>query len=171
MHRRTVTALALIMFDDLADLHRMAAHERFLLECACTLHDIGWKYGQKGHAKRSADMIISDDHLLLDVHDRGIIGLVCQAHRGKVHFESNGFFSLLTSKERDSVMMLASLIRIADGLDYPHNGSIESVHCTIDPDEIVIEISAIQDASSEMERAFLKSDLFSRVFKRTLVIQ
>lgn len=171
MHYRSVTALALTIFDDLADLHHMDAHNRFLLECACTLHDIGWKYGHKGHAKRSAEMILSDEHLLLDVIDRGIIGLVSRAHRGKIRFESEGMFSLLSPQERDSVMMLASMIRIADGLDYLHQGSIESVHCTLRPDAIVIEISARQDASAEMERARLKSDLFSRVFNRNLVIR
>jgi hypothetical protein len=116
-------------------------------------------------------MILSDEHLLLDVIDRGTIGLVSRAHRGKIRFESEGMFSLLSPQERDSVMMLASMIRIADGLDYLHQGSIESVHCTLRPDAIVIEISARQDASAEMERARLKSELFSRVFNRNLVIR
>ncbi len=80
-------------------------------------------------------------------------------------------FSLLTPKERENALMLASLIRIADGLDYSHNGSIQSVHCTINPEEVLVEISTVQDASSELERARLKGDLFIRVFKRALVIR
>ncbi len=116
-------------------------------------------------------MIVSDENLLLDVIDRGIIALVSRAHRGKVHPESNGMFSLLSSKERNSVMMLASLIRIADGLDYSHNGAIGSVHCTMHADEVILEISAIRDASAEIKRAQQKGDLFTRVFKRKLVIQ
>jgi CHAD domain-containing protein len=171
LHCRTVTALALTIFDDLADLHRMDAHDRFLLECACTLHAIGRKYGHKGHAKRSVEMILSDEHLLLDLIDRGIIGCVSRSHRGDVRFESDGLFSLLSAQERDSVMKLSSLIRIADGLDFLHQGSIESVHCTPGREDIIIEISASRDASAEMERARLKSDLFSRVFNRNPVIR
>jgi CHAD domain-containing protein len=171
LHCRTVTALALTIFDDLADLHRMDAHDRFLLECACTLHDIGWKYGHKGHAKRSAEMILSDEHLLLDVIDRGIIGLVSRAHRGTIRFESEGMFSLLSPQEREHAMMLASMIRIADSLDYLHKGSIESVHCTLRPADIIIEATAKQDVSAEMERACQNSALFSRVFNRNLVIR
>ena len=87
-----MTALALRIFDDLAPLHQMQAHERFLLECACSLHDIGWKYGQKGHAKRSEEMIVSDDTLPARYHRPGMIGLVSRAHRGKVRLESDGFF-------------------------------------------------------------------------------
>jgi CHAD domain-containing protein len=170
-HTRNVTMLALRMFDDLIELHQMGAWERFLLECACSLHDIGWKYGQKGHAKHSADMILSDEQLLLDINERNIIALVARAHRKNDSSESGGIFSLLTPKERDSALMLASLIRIADALDYSHSGSIQSVHCTINPEAVEIKISAVQDASSELEHARLKGDLFVRVFKRALVIR
>jgi hypothetical protein len=170
-HSHSVMAISLSLFDDLKDLHRMEEHDRFLLECACILHEIGRKYGHKGHSKKSAEMILSDEHLLFDILDRGIIAMVSRAHRGKVRFESNGIFSLLRSDERVNVMALASIIRIADGLDYLHKGSIESVHCTPGPDRILIEVSSSQDASAEMERARLKSELFSQVFNRNLVIR
>jgi CHAD domain-containing protein len=170
-HCRKVTDLALSIFDDLLSLHQMGAHERFLLECTGLLHDIGWKFGHKGHSKRSADMIISDEHLALDLHDRAIIGLVAQAHRNNVRFESRGLFSLLSSKERDSVMMLASFIRIADGLDYLHHGSVDSIHCSAHPDSVIMEISATGDVRLELQRAGMKGDLFIRVFNRQLVIR
>jgi CHAD domain-containing protein len=170
-HTRNVTALALSMFDDLMSLHRMGARERFLLECACMLHDIGWKYGQKRHAKHSADMIVSDEQLLLDINERNIIALVSRAHRGNARPESYDNFSLLTQKERENALMLASLIRIADGFDYSRKGLVQSVHCSIQPEEVLIEISTVQDASSELDRARLKGDLFTRVFKRALVIR
>ena len=86
------------MFDDLMSLHRMGARERFLLECACSLHDIGWKYGQKGHAKHSADMIVSDEQLLLDINERNIIALVSRAHRGNASPESYGYFLTTDTK-------------------------------------------------------------------------
>jgi CHAD domain-containing protein len=169
-HSRKVTDLALMLFDDLEPLHRMGTRERFLLEYAGLLHDIGWKFGKRGHSARSAVMILSDENLSLDFMDRGIVGLVAKAHRGKIRFESDGFFSLLSSHDRNTVLMLAALLRIADGLDYLHLGSAESVHCTINPLEILLEVSALRDISAEKARAFLKSDLFIQVFERKLVI-
>jgi hypothetical protein len=68
-------------------------------------------------------------------------------------------------------MMLASFIRIADGLDFLHNGSVESVHCTADPEGVIIEISATRDVTQELQRAGMKGDLFLRVFNRHLVIR
>jgi CHAD domain-containing protein len=170
-HSSTVTAIALRIFDDLVSLHRMQAHERFLLECACSLHDIGWKYGQKGHAKRSADMIIADETLPVDIVDRGIIGLVSRAHRGKVDLKSDGMFSLLSPEQQKNVLKLASLIRVADGLDELHLGSVTSIHCNESPGKVVIETTAIRDVSAEIEKALQKGILFTQVFERALVIR
>jgi CHAD domain-containing protein len=170
-HSGSVTALALRIFDDLAPLHQMQSHERFLLECACSLHDIGWKYGQKGHAKRSADIIIADDTLPVDIIDRGIIGLVSRAHRGKVNLDSDGMFSILSPEQQKNVLKLASLIRVADGLDDLHLGSVTSVHCTEGPGEVIIETTTVRDASAEIEKALQKGTLFTQVFERALVIR
>ena len=170
-HVRSVTALALRIFDDLLPLHQMGAHERFLLECASSLHDIGLMNGQKGHAERSREIIISDDTLPIDIIDRGIVALVSRAHRGKVRLESDGFFSLLSSEQQKNVRMLASLIRVADGLDDRHLGSITTVHCSPGPHEVVIVTSGMRDASAEIEQALKKGDLFRQVFERTLVIR
>jgi hypothetical protein len=67
--------------------------------------------------------------------------------------------------------MLASLIRIADGLDYLHLGSVTSVHCSAGSLEVVVETTTQRDASAEIERALQKGDLFTQVFKRGLVIR
>jgi CHAD domain-containing protein len=169
-HCRKVTELALALFDSLAPLHHLHERERLFLEYAGLLHDIGWKYGQKGHAMRSREMIISDEDLPLSVTERGIIGLVAGAHRGKVRLESGGLFSLLSPADRHAVMVLAAILRIADGLDILHQDSVQSVACTIYPEEIALEVRALRDASCEKERAAAKADLFRQVFERELVI-
>jgi hypothetical protein len=98
-------------------------------------------------------------------------GLVAAAHRGKASPESDSFFSLLTADQQKQVWMLASLIRIADGLDYLHLGSVTSVHCSAGTDKVIIETSVQRDASAEIRRALQKGDLFTQVFERTLVIR
>jgi CHAD domain-containing protein len=170
-HSHKVTDLALMLFDGLEPLHQMGIRERFLLVYAGLLHDIGCKFGKAGHSARSADMILSDENLPLDIIDRGVIGLIAKAHRGKICFDSDGFFSLLSSHERNNVLMLAALLQIADSLDFLHLGSTESVHCSINPQEIILEISALRDISAEKARALQKGDLFIRIFERKLVIR
>jgi hypothetical protein len=68
-------------------------------------------------------------------------------------------------------MMLASIIRIADGLDYLHHGSVDSIQCSAGPDSVIMEISATGDVRLELQRAGMKGDLFIRVFNRQLVIR
>jgi CHAD domain-containing protein len=170
-HNLTVTTLASRIFDDLASLHRMHAHERFLLECAAYLHDIGLSRGKKGHAEQSEEMILSDDTLAAGIIDRGMIGLISRAHSGRAFPESDGFFSLLSREQQKDVRMLASLLRVADGLDGLRLGSITSVHCSAGPQEVIIETTAIREATAEIKRAYEKGDLFTQVFERTLVIR
>jgi hypothetical protein len=66
--------------------------------------------------------------------------------------------------------MLAAILRIADGLDYPHRGSVTGTRCTVAADAVTCEVSGSCDISTEKEQAHRKADLFRQVFYRDLVI-
>jgi CHAD domain-containing protein len=170
-HSRHVTGLALMIFDNLQPLHQLDTRERFLLECAGMLHDIGWKYGQRRHNIRSADMIVSDENLPFDIPERTIIALVARSHRGNVVFETSGFFRLLSPEYQKQVLVLAAILRIADGFDYLHLGTVQAVSCTSEGEEIVVNVTVNGDASVEKQRADVKSDLFTRAFNWKPVIR
>ena len=170
-HCLKVTRLALMLFDSLQSLHTMNTRDRFLLESAGMLHDIGWKYGQKNHNRRSAAMIFSDEHLPLDLAERGVVGLAALCHRGQEPPESHGFFALLPPEYQRTCLMLTGILRIADGLDYLHLGTVQEIHCVIEEQEILCDIIATSDVSVEKERALAKSALFLRAFGRPLVIR
>ena len=169
-HCRHVTSLALMIFDDLKPIHQLGARERFLLESAGMLHDIGWKYGQKRHNIRSADMIVSEENLPFDIPERSIIILTARFHRGNVAPETSGFFRLLSQEHQKQVLVLAAILRIADGFDYLHLGTVKAVSCTQKEQEIILQVTATGDASVEKQRAGMKSDLFYRVFNQIPVI-
>ena len=170
-HSRHVTGLALMIFDSLRPLHLLDKRERFLLECAGMLHDIGWKYGQRRHNIRSANMIVSDENLPFDIPERSMISLVARSHRGNVAPETSGFFRLLSPEHQKQVLVLAAILRIADGFDYLHLGTVQTVSCTTEGEEIVFNLTASGDVSVEKQRAGVKSDLFTRGFNRKAVIR
>ncbi len=170
-HSLHVTKLSLMLFDSLQPFHKMDAKDRFLLECAGMLHDIGWIKGRKNHNKRSAAMILSDERLPLDLSERGIIALAAFAHRGSAPPESQGFFYLLSSECQKKTLQITGILRIADGLDYLHLGTAQEVHCVIGEEEIACDVIASADVSVEKQRARIKSDLFIRAFGRNLVIR
>jgi hypothetical protein len=169
-HARQVTALALQLFDQLLPLHQLDGRDRLMLEYACTVHDIGWKFGQKRHQIRSADMILSDEMLPLDIRERGIIGLVARLHNGRCRVDRWGYFPTFSPKEQSCIRVLGALIRVADGLDYRHIGIVQLLHCTIGDAVVTCNVDANGDASVERARALAKADLFSEVFDRLLVI-
>ena len=170
-HSEHVTRLALKLFDNLLPLHKLDDRSRFLLECGGLLHDIGWKYGKKGHPQRSARMIFSDEGLPFDLNERATIGLIALWHRGPVQPESSGYYQVLSPDQQKNTRMLVSLLRIADGLDITHQNAITSVSCTITPREVVCVVSASADVEAEKERALIKADQFMKIFGITIIFK
>jgi len=170
-HHRDVTRLALMLCDGLSPLHHLSTEDRALLECAGMLHDIGWTGGKKQHHVRSGLRIFSDESLPLDIDGRSIAGLVALAHRGKVSIPSHPLFILLAPERQDVAVKLAAILRVADGLDYLHTGTVQEVHCIIGEHEVVCDIIAAGDVTREKERAQARGILFSQAFGRELVIR
>ena len=170
-HCRHVTMLALRLFDDLQHLHGLGLHDRFLLGCAGDLHDIGWKYGQQGHNRRGAAMVFTDETLPFDLKERGLLAFIVLSHRGKIRLVKDPYLDFISPEYRKNALMLSAILRIADGLDYPHTGSVHDVHCSLSGDEILCTVTGTGDMTVEKERARGKADLFGQVFGRPLVIQ
>jgi CHAD domain-containing protein len=170
-HSEHVTRLALMLFDSLRPLHKLDDRSRFLLECGGLLHDIGLKYGKKGHPQKSAEMIFSDEVLPFDLYERGTIGLIALWHRGPVQLASSGYYQVLSPDQQKNTLILVSLLRIAEGLDGTHNNAISSVSCTITPQEVVCVTTASTDVEAEKERAFMKADLFVKIFEKTIIFK
>jgi CHAD domain-containing protein len=169
-HESTVAVLALRLFDELPPLHGLGPRDRALLDYAATVHDIGWIDGQAGHQKRSAELILASGGLPVPVREQGIIALVAGLHGGSARYRPTGFWLLLSSADQKRVRNLAALLRVADGLDYLHAGTVSDLHCTIRETEVQCELICTSDAATEKGRALKKSDLFADVFGKTLVI-
>ena len=171
VHHRHVTHLSLMLFDSLQPIHGMTKHDRFLLECAGMLHDIGWMVRQKRHNRLSAARIFADETIPLEIADRVTVGLIALAHRGRAMPDSHALFPLLPEDRQKTCLQLAALLRVADGLDFLHLGSVQEIHCIIGAGEISCDIISPVDTAKEKERARSKAALFARAFGRGLVIR
>jgi len=74
----------------------------------------------------------------------------------------------LSEEERDEVLKLAAILRIADGLDYGHRGAVKGVTANIG-DEAVLHLDADQ-AGPETAAALRKADLFEHVYGLKVVV-
>ncbi len=164
VHSRRVTEMAQALFDDLMPVHQMSERSRFLLECAGMLHDIGWKSGKKGHGERSGALILADESIPFGVAERSIISLVAGSHRGKKWPSEHDLFSVLSPEDQQRTITLSALLRIADGLDFRHQGAVESAKCLISPERVECLITPPYNVTPEKEKAGIKADLFEKVF-------
>jgi len=169
-HSHKVAALALRLFDELAPLHGLLPRDRTLLLYAANVHDIGWTFGQAGHQKKSAELVLSCGDLQVTVREQGIIALIAGLHGGSDRFRPTGFWHLLSPDDQKRVRILAALLRVADGLDYLHAASVTDLHCLIGETEVQCVLSCTGDVTTEKARAIKKSALFADVFKKSLVI-
>lgn len=173
-HTGQVTRLALALFDALAPLHKRGSHERFLLECAALLHDIGWVAGRVGHHKQSMRMILDNpDASGLADRDRRIVANVARYHRRALPQAKHKAYRALDADGQAVVRMLAGILRVADGLDVRHLGCVEATveKCRWDDKQLILVCHTRSEAGPEAESAKAKADLLEQELGRTLVIE
>jgi putative phosphoesterase len=169
-HSSQVTRLAMRLFDELGELHGLGAEERFWLQCAGILHDIGWIEGQKGHHKTSLRIILAEPHLPFDERERNIVGSIARYHRRKLPNKGHRHFAALRRDERQKVKALSAILRVADGLDFTQQSLVKDITSEVSPEQVVINCAVSGEAENEKKRAMEKGDLFERVFNRNLTI-
>ncbi|TCL70109.1 HD domain-containing protein [Hydrogenispora ethanolica] len=170
-HSLQVTRLALILFDQLPFLHRLGAADRSRLQYAAMLHDIGKVAGPQAHHLSTLHIILHSRLLPFPEQERAVIGLIARYHRQAHPNPRHEGYGTLPAGLRQTVIMLAALLRLADGLDHSHRQAIHDLRCRDDGGTLRIDCRTALPAAGEPERALAKGDLFEKVFMRKLVIQ
>lgn len=170
-HVRQVTGLALMLFDGTRSIHGLDVRARLLLECAGMLHDLGWKNGRSKHHIRSAQEIIAAESLPLDIEERSVVALAAFSHRGKRSPEDHPLYRLISPPYQKKALQLSALLRVADGLDYEHHGTVHEIYCTLGDETVTCDVVSTADSTGEKDRARTKADLFFAAFGRELVVR
>ena len=169
-HTHRVTQLALRLFDELTSVHNLGIRERNWLEYAALLHDIGWIEGQKNHHKVALRIILTTPMLPFDSKERLIIGSIARYHRRALPSLNHDHFATLNPEEQQIVQVLASLLRLADGMDLTLQNRFRELTCKVTKRRIVVNISVQKILPKEDLPFNKKGDLFELVFQRKLVL-
>jgi exopolyphosphatase/guanosine-5'-triphosphate,3'-diphosphate pyrophosphatase len=164
-HSTQVAKLAIELFDSTIPLHLLESEDRELLELAALLHDIGEHVSRDGHARHSAYLIENGDLRGFSPIEIQMLACLGRYHvRGRPR-ESFQPWEALERKDRDRVLKLLSLLRIADGLDAAHGSVIGDLGVELSGRAVEIVVSARGDA--ELERWLLqrKKVLFEELFE------
>jgi len=169
-HSRHVCKLALELFDQLQALHGLSALERQWLEAAALLHDIGWSQAGQAHHKASLRLILRERLPGWSDEEALIIANIARYHRKSVPRSKHRHFARLSSKRQESVIRLAALLRLADGLDRLHDGRVKRITCTSANAHVRIRLASGRDPSPALAGLEKKKELFEEHYRRKLVL-
>jgi exopolyphosphatase / guanosine-5'-triphosphate,3'-diphosphate pyrophosphatase len=162
-HAEHVRGNSLILFDAFQELHGLGARERFLLEAAAILHDIGYATRPEQHQKGSRDLILASELESFTPKELAVIACIARYHGKNLPKTSHKVYKDLRKSEQEVVRKLAAIIRIADGLDRSHSGTATPGAITRTEDAVTLCVP--QGASDyDIDAAARKADLFGNVF-------
>lgn len=170
-HVDHVKSLALSIFDQLHRPLEVNPEARELLAAASLLHDIGYAVSFKGHHKHSYHLIVHASLEGFTPREKELIAQVARYHRGTPPTKRHEKWAALAKEDRLLVRQLAAFLRLADALDRRHTQRVQGVICRATPTRVRFVLSATVDVSVEIHTLQEKSNVFQKVFGRTLNVE
>jgi len=170
-HAQTVSRFAVELFDATKRLHRLGSDERVLLEVAGLLHDVGYYLGTTNHHKNTWYLINASPLVGCSESEKAIIALVTRYHTRSPPKSSHKEFVDVPPKRRRLVLMLASILRLAECLDREHVGKVRGFKLTVQRRKVTLTLKGRGDMLLERWALSNGSKLFEKTFKRELVIK
>jgi exopolyphosphatase/guanosine-5'-triphosphate,3'-diphosphate pyrophosphatase len=149
-HGRQDARLAVLIFDQTADLHHMDEEYRDLLYCAGLLHDIGYVAGYWGHHKTAYKLIMRADLPELTEREKRLVANVARYHRGARPKLKHRGFAALEPEDQELVTMLGAILRLADGLDRSQTDAVHGLDIWLEGDDLVVLVKCPFGCSSEI---------------------
>ncbi|MDY6820241.1 MAG: hypothetical protein SVN78_01290 [Deferribacterota bacterium] len=126
-HAKIVTKFALNIFDNIKAIHSLKNKERFLLEAASIMHEVGYFINARDHEEHSYHIIKSLSMPGLSKESINIIALISLLHRDNPYISHEDKLYDLNISERLIVYKLASILKIADSLDASHKNIVSDI--------------------------------------------
>ncbi len=163
-HSRHVARLATELFDATRSLHHYGPDERELLEHAALLHDIGHHVAAESHHKHTAYLIQHGRLRGYDPEEVDALACLARYHRRGEPKAAHEPFASLGPERQEVVIRLAALLRVADGLDFSHTGTITSIEVEVDSSRVRVDVAGTGDLQMELWGARRKRQLFEKVY-------
>lgn len=172
-HSQAVETVSLKIFDAMNALHGLPSRDRFLLQVAAILHDIGKFVSLRRHYFFSYRLILSSDIIGFTEREKEVIANIAHYHSKGTPSNIDGNFARLDRAEKVKVAKLASMIRIADSIDRSHKQKVADCEIHLHGDNMEITVSPLGDFSLEQWTFEDKADFFEHVHgvRPVLIIQ
>ena len=166
-HGKKVSIYALCLLDSLHPHYEFKEEERNLLHYSAILHDIGNFINKQNHHKHTKYIILKEpllDNLPRDLRD--YLAFIASGH-GKSFDVALG---ISPNKEKDTILKLISILRIADALDHKHNLGVTLEKIEIRNLTLNIHING-EVSNLILKRIKKKSCLFSKIYNLPICVK
>jgi exopolyphosphatase/guanosine-5'-triphosphate,3'-diphosphate pyrophosphatase len=139
-HVAHVARLSLELFDALRDagLHELGDDDRQLLWAAGLLHDIGMTVDYDDHHRHSHYLIVHAGLPGYSPREVDLIALIARYHR-KGTPDPSELGAMRRDDDRERLLLLCGLIRLAEQLERSRDQAIASVRVRADSEQVVLE--------------------------------
>jgi exopolyphosphatase/guanosine-5'-triphosphate,3'-diphosphate pyrophosphatase len=96
--------------------------------------------------------------------DLDIIAVVARYHRKGHPSPKHLPFSQLSPVQQDVVRKLSAILRVADALDFGHQGKVQDISCKVRSRSLTIKLGGAGDFGDEINRAMEKVELMNEIF-------
>lgn len=169
-HSTQVSRIALKLFDEFQEKHKLTPDDRELLEYASLLHDIGYHISHRKHHKHALYLILNSDLRGFNEEEIQVMAHVARYHRRAVPKKSHELFSELPKDMQDRIKKLSGILRVADGLDRSHYQNVIDLEVRKEK-PVMIFVSTVNDPQLEIWGATHKKELFEKMVGSEVTIE
>lgn len=179
VHLHAVAKLAEALFDLLQPWHARPAEDRALIRQIALLHDIGLTLAPEQHDVAGYETLTALPPAHLTPDEARLAALVTLLHSRRLKPKTlqalldRPAFAALELQQQHRALVLAALLRMADGLDFRHTGSTQVVALEASDaanGDLTITVAG-PVAGNDAERANFKADLWAQIFTRPVRFQ
>ena len=168
LRERHIAALALQLFDQTRQLHRLADAERELLEFAALLHAVGKQIGFEKRNEHSAYIVRHARLRGFSEDEINLLSLVARYHREAKPSKRHVEYKRLSKDSRRKVAILSGILRIAVALDRGQSQQVRSLEVRVSRLEVTIFIQGSGELDLELGAARSKTMPLAEMFDRRI---
>jgi len=171
LHVRKVADLAGMLFQGLRPLHRLPLATGRLLEAAAYLYNIGHFVNESRHHRHSQYLVQNSDLPGFEDRERTVIATLCRYHRKSMPQLAHETFQVLDAEDRNSVVLLTPLLRLAVALDQSQEQRVERVEVAVLENGVELRLFSERDVDIEQWQADQVAPVFREAYGLPLAVK
>ncbi len=170
-HGRHVAWLAGRIYSQLAEPYNLDPADQPIVESAARLQDVGYLINYDQHHKHSYHLILHSGLPGFTPRELQLIANVARYHRGSKPKKKHANFEQLSPEDQRKVRQMASILRLAGGLDRSHSGAVSDVEIRQHGDRLDLIVSAPENPEVDMWGARRRAKMFQKIFDIRISIE